>query len=148
MIMEKIIWDGIEIYGYDFARMISYLKTLDEEYIKNLVQCTAKKGYCIFVWRDENKKHIEDSAGIDIPDGDYWSNESQFLIKKKKHKLVTDTNIVHEGTKFQIMLDELKDQSLSNAIDYWCLANRISDDIMQNDDILKVIKKLEDILKS
>ena len=80
--MEKVIWNGIEIFGYDYKRIISYLETLDKEYIDNLVQCTAQKGYCQFVWKFKSKKHVT-GYGIDIPDGDYWGYENEFIEVNK-----------------------------------------------------------------
>ncbi len=75
--MEFKIWNGIKIFGYDYERMISYLKTLDKEYLDNLVECIAEEGTCCFLWESECKKHIF-SDGIDIPDGDYWSVQNDF----------------------------------------------------------------------
>jgi hypothetical protein len=48
------------------------------------------------------------------------------MIKKRQY-LVKNPNKVFEGTKFQILLEELKGQSLSNAIEYWCMANDKND---------------------
>ena len=44
-------------------------------------------------------------------------------MSKKRQYLVKDPNKVYEGTKFEILLEQLRGQSLSNAIDYWCMAN-------------------------
>lgn len=132
--MENVTWKNVKIYGYDHKRMISYLETLDNEYIDNLIQCTAEKGYCCFIWSDENKKHILDNEGIKIPyckewpNGDYWGNDSKFRILKKRQYLVTDSKKVHEAIKFDILLEQLKGQSLMNAIDYLCIANNLSTD--------------------
>lgn len=133
-------WNGIKIYGYDYERMISYLETLDKEYLDNLEQCNAAKGYCEFLWKDINKKHIPNNEGIDIPaDGDYWGSSSDFIqnkIKKKKELKVSDAD--NDAIKFQITLENLKGQSLNNAIDYWCLANNVKIDL----DDERILKKL------
>jgi hypothetical protein len=76
-IMEFVFWNGIKIFGYDYKRMIAYLKTLEKEYLDNLVECIAEEGRCDFLWESERKKHIV-SDGIDIPDGDYWSIQNDF----------------------------------------------------------------------
>jgi hypothetical protein len=75
--MEFVFWNGIKIFGYDYKRMIAYLKTLEKEYLDNLVECIAEEGRCDFLWESERKKHIV-SDGIDIPDGDYWSIQNDF----------------------------------------------------------------------
>ena len=69
---EFVMWNGIKIFGYDYERMISYLKTLKIEYLENLVECVAEKGNCCFFWESEREKHIV-SDRISISDGDYWS---------------------------------------------------------------------------
>jgi hypothetical protein len=150
------IWNGIEIYGYDYKRMITYLKTLNEEYLDNLQSCTAAKGHCSFVWRFEEQKHITD--GIDIPAcedwpyGDYWSIDNEFMNFKMSD---CDKDLI----RFDTMLGELRGQSLSNAIDYWCIANDISTDwdlylkceaiINENHKaIVKKIAELNELLKN
>jgi hypothetical protein len=137
--MEKVIWKGIEIHGYDYKRMISYLETLDEEYLKNLQSCTAEKGHCSFLWRYEDQKHITDS--IDIPacedwhNGDHWSIDNQFMSFEMSD---CDQDLI----RFDIMLSELKGQSLSNAIEYWGMANNIPSEKFDNIRVITVINKL------
>lgn len=140
-------WNGIEIYGYDYKRMIAYLKTLDKEYLDNLQQCNAAKGYCEFLWKDINKKHIPNNESIDIPPceqwpyGDYWGSSSDFIQKRiiNKYKFeISDDNL--KAIKFDIVLSELKGQSLHNAIDYWCLANNVKVDLDDERILLKLIE--------
>lgn len=75
--IDSRFWNGIRIIGYDYERMISYLKTLKIDYLENLVECYAEEGRCSFLWESEEKKHII-GDGIDIPDGDYWTISNQF----------------------------------------------------------------------
>lgn len=132
-------WNGIEIYGYDYERMISYLETLDKEYLDNLQQCNAAKGYCEFLWKDINKKYISE-GGIEIPsDGDYWGSSNDFIKKDIRNKYqfkISDDNL--DAIKFDILLSELKGQPLNNAIDYWCLANNVKVDL----DDERILQKL------
>ena len=134
-------WNGIEIYGYDYERMVSYLETLDKEYLDNLQQCNAAKGNCEFLWKDINKKYIPE-GGIEIPiDGDYWGSQNDFIQKRiiNKYKFeISDDNL--KAIKFDIVLSELKGQSLHNAIDYWCLANNVKVDLDDERILLKLIE--------
>jgi hypothetical protein len=120
--MEFVFWNGIKIFGYDYKRMIAYLKTLDKEYLDNLSSCNAAKGHCSFVWKFYNKKFID--HGIDIPAceewpyGDYWSTDNVFIGCE-----MADIN--YEFIRFEIMLNEIKGQTLINVIDYWAIANNI-----------------------
>lgn len=60
--------------------------------------------------------------------------------------LVKNTNKVDEGAKFLILIEELKGQTLNNAVMYWSLANKISSDI-ESKEIQDKINELNELLK-
>ncbi len=64
----------------------------------------------------------------------------------KRQYLVKDTNKVEEGAKFQILMEELKGQSLENAVEYWCLSNNISTD-RESKAIQDKLNELNQLLK-